>query len=125
MRGPDQNTALNLGVMKLEYMDNTANRRWVLQFDDPKVLEQINAVFSQAVEPKGESRVPKGKPTLVTYLREAPRSILDRALPIRIRSSVLIFQNLLHVATLYQQCSVVLLLKISSPRRLCKPPAPE
>ncbi len=71
MRGPDQNTALNLGVMKLEYMDNTANRRWVLQFDDPKVLEQINAVFI-TVEPKGESRVPKGKPTLVTYLREAP-----------------------------------------------------
>ncbi len=71
MRGPDQNTALNLGVMKLEYMDNTTNRRWVLQFDDPKVLEQINAVFI-TVEPKGESRVPKGKPTLVTYLREAP-----------------------------------------------------
>jgi hypothetical protein len=45
MRGPDRNTALNLGVMKLEYVDNTSNRRWVLQFDDPKVLEQINAVF--------------------------------------------------------------------------------
>ncbi len=71
MRGPDRNSALNLGAMKLEYIDNTANRRWVLQFDDPKVLEQINAVFI-TVEPKGESRVPQGKPMLVTYLREAP-----------------------------------------------------
>ena len=71
MRGPDRNTALNLGAMKLEYVDNAANRRWVLRFDDPKVLEQINAVFF-TVEPKGESRVPQGKPMLVTYLNEAP-----------------------------------------------------
>jgi anti-sigma factor RsiW len=71
MRGPDRNSALNLGAMKLEYIDNTANRRWVLQFDDAKVLEQINAVFI-TVEPKGESRVPQGKPMLVTYLKEAP-----------------------------------------------------
>ncbi len=71
VRGPDRNSALNLGAMKLEYIDNTANRRWVLQFDDPKVLEQINAVFI-TVEPNGESRVPQGKPMLVTYLREAP-----------------------------------------------------
>jgi anti-sigma factor RsiW len=71
MRGPDRNSALNLGAMKVEYIDNTSNRRWVLQFDDPKVLEQINAVFI-TVEPKGESRVPQGKPMLVTYLKEAP-----------------------------------------------------
>jgi hypothetical protein len=71
MRGPDRNSALNLGAMKLEYIDNTTNRRWVLQFDDPKVLEQIDAVFI-TVEPKGESRVPQGKPMLVTYLKEAP-----------------------------------------------------
>jgi hypothetical protein len=71
MLGPDRNTALNLGAMKLEYIDNTANRRWVLQFDDPNVLEQINAVFITA-EPNGESRLPQGKPMLVTYLREAP-----------------------------------------------------
>jgi anti-sigma factor RsiW len=71
MRGPDRNTALNLGVMKLQYVDNSANRRWVLQLDDPKLLEQINAVFI-TVEPKGESRVPQGTPRLVTYLKEVP-----------------------------------------------------
>jgi len=69
LRGPDRSTALSLGVM---YLDNSSNKRWVLQFDDPKVLEQINAVFV-TVEPKGGSRTPRGQQVLgATYLREEP-----------------------------------------------------
>src|SRR5258707_165018 len=68
MRGPDRNSALNLGVM---YVDNSSNKRWVLRFDDPKALEEINAVFV-TVEPDGESRVPRGKQVLFAYLKEEP-----------------------------------------------------
>ncbi len=68
MRGPDRNSALNLGVM---YVDNSANRRWFLRCDDPKRLEEINAVFV-TVEPNGQSRVPRGEQILFAYLGEAP-----------------------------------------------------
>lgn len=68
LRGPDRNTALNLGVM---YVDNSTNKRWVLQFDDPKALEEINAVFV-TVEPNGGSRVPSSQQVLFAYLREEP-----------------------------------------------------
>jgi hypothetical protein len=68
MRGPDRNSALNLGVM---YVDNSTNKRWVLRFDDPKALEQINAVFV-TVEAEGQSRVPRGKQVLFAYLKEEP-----------------------------------------------------
>src|SRR5260370_41069359 len=68
LRGPDRNTALSLGVM---YIDNSANKRWVLRFDDPKALEEINAVFV-TVEPNGGSRVPRGQQVLFPYLREEP-----------------------------------------------------
>ncbi len=68
LRGPDRNTALNLGVM---YIDNSTNKRWVLRFDDPKALEEINAVFV-TVEPNGGSRVPRGQQVLFAYLKEEP-----------------------------------------------------
>lgn len=68
LRGPDRNTALNLGVM---YVDNSANKRWVLQFDDSKALDKINAVFV-TVEPSGGSRVPRGQQVLFAYLGEEP-----------------------------------------------------
>ncbi len=68
LRGPDRNTALNLGVM---YVDNSTNKRWVLRFDDPKALEEINAVFV-TVEPNGGSRVPRGQQVLFAYLKEEP-----------------------------------------------------
>jgi len=68
LRGPDRNNALNLGVM---YVDNSTNKRWVLRFDDPSSLAQINAVFI-TVEPSGGSRVPQGKQVLFAYLNEEP-----------------------------------------------------
>ena len=64
-RGPDKTQALNLGIF---YQDSTAKKRWVLRFDDPKTLEQIDAVFV-TVEPNGGSQKPSGKALLFASLR--------------------------------------------------------
>jgi anti-sigma-K factor RskA len=57
---------LNLGIL---YMDSESNRRWVLHFDDPKQLEDIDAVFV-TVEPHGGSLKPTTKPFLYALLRK-------------------------------------------------------
>jgi hypothetical protein len=67
-RGPDREQALNLGIF---YEDNTAKKRWVLKFNDPKALDEIDAVFV-TVEPNGGSHKPSGKPLLYAYLQIAP-----------------------------------------------------
>jgi hypothetical protein len=67
-RGPDRRQALNLGIF---YEDNAAKKRWVLKFDDPKTLEQIDAVFV-TIEPAGGSNKPSGSPLLFTYLKIGP-----------------------------------------------------
>jgi hypothetical protein len=67
-RGPDKEQTLNLGIF---YEDNAAKKRWVLKFDDPKALEQIDAVFV-TVEPNGGSHMPSGKPLLFAYLKIVP-----------------------------------------------------
>src|SRR5258708_8644487 len=67
-RGLDKQQATSLGVF---YQDNAAKKRWVLNFDDPKKLEQIDAVFV-TVEPNGGSRKPSGKPLLFAYLKVDP-----------------------------------------------------
>src|SRR5215472_682166 len=63
--GPDRQQALSLGMF---YQDSVAKKRWVLKVDDPRALEQINAVFV-TVEPHGGSRKPSGKPLLFASLR--------------------------------------------------------
>jgi hypothetical protein len=63
-RGPDWQQALNLGIF---YVDNSSKKRWVLRFDDPKALAQIDAVFV-TVEPNGGSQKPSKKPLLFAYL---------------------------------------------------------
>jgi septal ring factor EnvC (AmiA/AmiB activator) len=67
-RGLDKQQATSLGVF---YEDNAAKKRWVLKFDDPKKLEQINAVFV-TLEPNGGSHKPSGKPLLFAYLKVDP-----------------------------------------------------
>lgn len=57
---------MNLGIL---YMDSESNRRWVLRFDDPKQLAEIDAVFV-TVEPHGGSQKPTGKPLLYALLRK-------------------------------------------------------
>ena len=67
-RGPDRQQALDLGVF---YVDSSSKKRWVLRFDDPRVLAQIDAVFV-TVEPNGGSHKPSNKPLLFAYLHIDP-----------------------------------------------------
>ena len=67
-RGPDRSQALNLGIF---YIDNSSKNRWVLKFDDPKMLAQLDAVFV-TIEPHGGSRKPSGKQLLFAYLKADP-----------------------------------------------------
>jgi len=67
-RGPDKQQSLNLGIF---YQDNASKKRWVLKFDDPKALDEIDAVFV-TIEPNGGSQKPSGKPLLSAYLQVAP-----------------------------------------------------
>jgi hypothetical protein len=62
----DDAKPLSLGIF---YMDSESNRRWVLRFDDPKQLAEIDAVFV-TVEPHGGSGRPTGKPFLSALLRK-------------------------------------------------------
>jgi hypothetical protein len=66
--GLDKQQATSLGVF---YQDNVAKKRWVVKFDDPKKLEQIDAVFV-TVEPNGGSHKPSGKQLLFAYLKVDP-----------------------------------------------------
>jgi len=67
-RGPDKEQVLNLGIF---YEDNLSKKRWVLKTNDPKTLDDIDAVFV-TVEPNGGSRHPSGKQLLFAYLRLSP-----------------------------------------------------
>ena len=61
----EQALPLNLGIL---YLDNETNRRWVMRFDDPKQLAEIDAVFV-TIEPRGGSQKPTSKPFLYALLR--------------------------------------------------------
>jgi hypothetical protein len=67
-RGPDKQQALSLGIF---YEDNLSKKRWVLKANDPKTLQDIDAVFV-TVEPNGGSHHPSGKQLLFAYLRINP-----------------------------------------------------
>jgi len=61
-----QGTPLNMGIL---YMDSESSRRWVLRFDEPRQLAEIDAVFV-TVEPRGGSQKPTGKPFLYALLKK-------------------------------------------------------
>jgi hypothetical protein len=67
-RGPDRKQALNLGIF---YQDNVSKKRWVLKYDDPRTLVEIDGVFV-TVEPNGGSHTPSGKSLLFASLRIDP-----------------------------------------------------
>ena len=67
-RGPDRQQSINLGIF---YEDNASRKRWILKCDDPKTLEQIDAVFV-TVEPTGGSHKPSSRPLLFAYLKVNP-----------------------------------------------------
>ncbi|HKF24929.1 MAG TPA: anti-sigma factor, partial [Candidatus Acidoferrum sp.] len=58
----------NLGIF---YEDNAAKKRWVLKANDPRALDDIDAVFV-TIEPNGGSPSPSGKQLLFAYLRAKP-----------------------------------------------------
>ena len=67
-RGPGDKRPLNMGIL---YLDNAANKRWALRFDDPKVLNEIDAMFV-TVEPKGGGQKPSGRQLMFASLRTPP-----------------------------------------------------
>jgi hypothetical protein len=67
-RGPLKQQARNLGIF---YEDNFGKKRWVLKAEDPKTLEDIDAVFV-TLEPNGGSSHPSGKQLLFAYLGVSP-----------------------------------------------------
>ena len=57
--------AKSLGIF---FHDDRNTNRWVLQFDDSRVLSEIDSVFV-TVEPPGGSKKPTGTPLLPAYLK--------------------------------------------------------
>lgn len=67
-REPASQSAQSLGIL---FVDDQTQNRWVLKFDDPDVLAQIDAVFV-TVEPRGGSSKPTGQRVLYAYLKGQP-----------------------------------------------------
>jgi len=63
-RGPAQSSAHNLGLFQI---DDQKQNRWVLRFEDPRILAEIDSVFV-TVEPPGGSVKPTGRQFLFAYL---------------------------------------------------------
>ena len=64
-QGSVQNEVRNLGIF---YQDDQKANRWVLKFDDPNVLAEIDSVFV-TLEPAGGSKKPTGGKLLPAYLK--------------------------------------------------------
>lgn len=67
-KADDQRAAVSLGVL---YSDDQKQSRWVMKFDDPKVLAEIDSVFV-TVESPGGSKKPMGKKMMYAYLLNDP-----------------------------------------------------
>jgi hypothetical protein len=60
--------AVNLGIF---FVDDPGQKRWMLRFDNPEVLEKINAVFV-TTEPHGGAAHPSGQKLMYAYLGHEP-----------------------------------------------------
>jgi hypothetical protein len=58
----------SLGIF---YVDDKNQNRWVLKYDDPEILAQIDSVFV-TIEPSGGSPRPTGNKLLYAYLNNRP-----------------------------------------------------
>jgi len=67
-RSDSSREAVNLGIF---YVDDPAQKRWMLKFDNPEVLDQISAVFVTA-EPHGGVARPTGQKLMYAYLGHEP-----------------------------------------------------
>lgn len=63
-RGPAESPTHSLGLFQI---DDQKQNRWVLRFEDPRVLADIDSVFV-TVEPPGGSAKPTGRQFLFAYL---------------------------------------------------------
>jgi hypothetical protein len=61
-------SAVNLGIF---YVDDPAQKRWTLRFDNPAVLDKLSAVFV-TVEPHGGASKPSGQKLMYAYLGHEP-----------------------------------------------------
>jgi hypothetical protein len=61
-------SAVNLGIF---YVDDPAQKRWTLRFDNPAVLNKLSAVFV-TVEPHGGAAKPSGQKLMYAYLGREP-----------------------------------------------------
>ena len=67
-RGTAQSAAQNLGVF---FVDDQKQNRWVLKFEDPRILAEIDSVFVTVERPGGSPR-PTGRKFLYAYLKANP-----------------------------------------------------
>jgi hypothetical protein len=67
-RGPAQRQTHSLGLFQI---DDQKQNRWVLRFEDPQILAEIDSVFV-TVEPPGGSAKPTGRQFLYAYLNANP-----------------------------------------------------
>jgi len=67
-RESKSSSAQNLGIF---FVDDQTQNRWILKYDDPNVLAEIDAVFV-TLEPKGGSPKPKGQQLMYAYLKANP-----------------------------------------------------
>jgi hypothetical protein len=67
-RGPAQSPTHSLGLFQI---DDQKQNRWVLRFEDPQILAEIDSVFV-TVEPPGGSTKPTGRQFLFAYLNANP-----------------------------------------------------
>jgi flagellar biosynthesis chaperone FliJ len=58
--------ARSLGIF---YSDDKSQKRWVFQYDDPKVLKEIDSVFVTLEPPNTNLNQPKGDKLLYAYLK--------------------------------------------------------
>jgi hypothetical protein len=68
-RNGNKEKVLNLGIL---LNDDKGQKRWVLNFSDPKVLAEIDSVFVTLERVGFESDKPTGKRLLTAYLASAP-----------------------------------------------------
>jgi hypothetical protein len=67
-RGPAQNAAQSMGIF---FVDDQKQNRWVLKFEDPRILAEIDSVFVTVERPGGSPR-PTGRKFLYAYLKANP-----------------------------------------------------
>jgi hypothetical protein len=65
---PDRVSVQSLGIL---YEDDQKANRWILKFENPDVLADIDSVFV-TIEPPGGSKKPSGKRLLYAYLNVKP-----------------------------------------------------